>query len=72
MTKLLEQAFAEAAKLPEGEQDKFATWLMAELDSEARWSAAFESSPDALARMAREALEEHGAGKTRPLDPDQL
>jgi hypothetical protein len=33
MTELLEKAFAEAAKLPEQEQDSFASWLLEELAS---------------------------------------
>lgn len=72
MTKLLEKAFEEAGKLPEAEQDKLARWVIAELAAEARWADAFESSADALARVAREALEEHAAGKTVELDPERL
>ena len=72
MTKLLEKAFAEAAKLPETAQDEVAQWLMAELEAETRWAQAFESSSDALAKMARAALQEHAAGETVELDPDGL
>ena len=36
MTKLLERAFARAAKLPAGEQDAFAEFVLAELASEER------------------------------------
>jgi len=38
MTKLLEKAFEEAAKLPAGDQDSLAEWLLAEIESEERWS----------------------------------
>jgi hypothetical protein len=72
MTKLLEKAFAEAAKLPESEQDEVAQWLMAELEAETRWAQAFDSSADALAKMARKALEEHDANETVELDPERL
>ena len=72
MTKMLEKAFAEAARLPEQEQNAFATWILEELVSEERWQKAFASSADALARLADEALEEHRKGNTRPLDPDRL
>ncbi len=41
MTKLLEKAFAEACKLPEVQQDEIAGWLLAEIESEQRWDAAF-------------------------------
>ena len=58
MTELLEEAFAEVARLPDHEQDAFARWLMDELESERRWSRAFETSQSRLAELAREALED--------------
>ena len=72
MTQMLEQAFAEVAKLPEGEQDAFATWIFEELASEQRWAQSFASSHDLLTELAEEALAEHRAGRTQPLDVDQL
>jgi hypothetical protein len=72
MTQLLEQAFAAVAQLPAAEQDALARALLAELASEAAIDAALERRPDALARLADEALEEHRAGRTEPLDPDAL
>jgi predicted amidophosphoribosyltransferase len=72
MTKLLEKAFAEAAKLPAEEQDALATAVLAELDAERRWDRLFAESEDLLADLAEEALAEHGAGRTKPLDPDRL
>jgi hypothetical protein len=71
MTKL-ERAFAEAAKLPAPEQDALAAWILEELASEKRWSEALAGSADALATLADEALADHRAGKTQPLDPDRL
>ncbi len=71
-TELLEQAFAEVAKLPPEEQEAFARWILEELASERRWDEAFANSADALAKLADEALAEHRAGKTQALDPDQL
>ncbi len=67
MTKLLEKAFTEAAKLPQDEQDSLARLLLAELASERRWSEAFAKSQDILAKLADEALAEFDAGKTKPL-----
>ena len=58
MTKLLERAFEEAAKLPAGAQDSLAEWLLAELESEARWSDRFSASADKLAEIAQRALAE--------------
>ncbi len=72
MTQLLEKAFAEAARLPEEEQNNVAAWLIEELGSEARWDQAFARSANELAALAEEALAEHQAGKTQPLDPEQL
>lgn len=72
MTKLLEQAFAEANKLPQDEQDALANFLLEELASERRWTRAFDDSQDLLSQLADEALAEHHAGKTQELDPESL
>ena len=68
MTQLLERAFTEAAKLPEPEQDAMASLLLAELESEQRWSRSFASSQNELAQLADEALRELAAGETLPMD----
>ena len=72
MTTTLETAFDELAKLPPEDQDTFAAWIMAELGAEQRWRKLLASSPDLLAALAAEALNEHRAGKSQPLDPEQL
>ncbi len=73
MGKLLERAIEEAHKLPEREQEAVGAWLLAEIESERRWDELFLRPPsEALKRMADEALEDHRAGRTVPLDPDQL
>lgn len=72
MTRLLEKAFAEAARLSEDEQDAFAALMLEELDSERRWDEKFARSQDKLAQLAAEALAEHRAGKTKPLNVDNL
>ena len=72
MTKLLERAFAEAAKLPPAEQDALAQRWLAELADEQMWDAAFASSQDALTRLGAEALAEHEAGLAQELDPERL
>jgi hypothetical protein len=72
MTWLLEQAFAEAAKLPPAEQDVLAQRLLAELDPDDAWDAAWTRSADKLAALADEALAEFRAGRTEPLDPGRL
>ena len=68
MTQLLERAFAAASKLPEPEQDAFASLLLAELGSEHVWAAAFAASQDQLSALADEALGEFNAGETQPMD----
>lgn len=72
MTKLLKQAFAEANKLSEDEQDALAKFLLEELASERRWTRSFADSQDLLSQLADEALAEHNAGKTQALDPEAL
>jgi len=72
MGRLLEKAISEASKLPEVEQEAIGAWLLAEIQSEARWSELLSRPAPALDRMADQALREHAAGKTTPLDPDSL
>ena len=74
MTVLLKKVFERAAKLPDGEQDEFARHMMAELESEERWTELFSrpKSEDTLVRMADESLAAHRSGRTRLLDPDDL
>ena len=72
MTRLLEEAFEEASKLPELEQNALAKRLLNELAAERKWDKAFASSEDVLSRLADEAIEEHRQGRTKPLDIDSL
>ncbi len=72
MTKLLEKAFSEAAKLPAAEQDALATAVLSEIDADRRWDRLFAESEDLLRELAEEALVESRTGKTKPLDPDRL
>jgi hypothetical protein len=68
MTKSLETAFAKAAKLPAKEQDALAAFLLEELASERKWDEQFAASQDQLALLAREAIAEFKARKTKPLN----
>jgi hypothetical protein len=70
MGKLLEQAVAEASKLPEAEQEAVGAWILAELESERRWDELFARSPGLLSELAAEAIREDEAGLTEPLDPE--
>lgn len=68
MTKLLQQAFEAASKLPEADQNAFAKWVLEELKSEKRWEQSFANSEDVLEMLADEAILEKRAGKTKSLD----
>lgn len=68
MTQMLELAFAEASKLPDAQQDAFASLLLEELREEQRWTKAFGASPDQLSSLADEALAEFEVGETLPMD----
>lgn len=72
MGKLLDRAIAEAAKLSEADQEAIGAWLLAEIESERKWDELFSRTSDVVERMAEEALREHEAGLTTPLDPDTL
>ncbi|MBI1730750.1 hypothetical protein HY229_03245 [Candidatus Acetothermia bacterium] len=72
MTKLLHEAFQEAEKLSEQEQNALAEWLLEELESEQRWDKAFKRSSSLLERLAGEALVEHHSERTQELNPEKL
>ena len=74
MNQLLQKAFDRAAELPQAEQDKFARFLLAELESERQWAELFArpESENLLECLADEALAEHRAGRTRPLALEDL
>ena len=71
MTQLLQKAFERAAQLPQEDQDKFARFLLAELESEQRWAELFgrPESEDLLERLADKALAAH---RTSPADRDTI
>jgi hypothetical protein len=71
MRKALRDAFKEAGKLPEAEQDQLAAAIRAEIEADAAWDARLNASGETLERLADEALAEHRSGRTLPLDPDE-
>ncbi len=71
MTKMMQKALDEILKLPEGEQDAVAEWILESLSDRA-WEQTFSESEDLLAQLADNALKEHRAGKTVPLNADEL
>lgn len=72
MTKILQEAFDQASKLSEAEQDALGRILLEELASERRWENLFAGSDDLLEELADQALAEHDAGRTEKLDPEKL
>jgi hypothetical protein len=72
MTEKLKKAFRAASKLPPDRQDSFADFILAELESEARWDESFARSPELLEKLAAEALAEDDAGETELLIPEEL
>ena len=72
MTKILQEAFDQASKLSEVEQDALGRILLEELASERRWENLFAGSHDLLEELADQALAEHDAGRTEKLDPEKL
>ena len=67
---MLSQVFDKLSKIPAAEQDAAAAILLAEVEPEERWSAAFAASQDALAELADEARRAFAAGETTPLEFD--
>ena len=74
MTQLLQKAFERTAKLPQEEQDKFARFLLAELESKRQWAALFSrpESEDLLDRLADEALTAYRSRRTQPFNIEEL
>jgi len=69
VTKSLEQAFREASKLPEAEQDALAEAIRAEIASDDAWDASFSTSADELGQLADEAIAEHRSSRTQLVKP---
>jgi len=63
MTELLELAIAKLKILSPSEQDAIATLILQELEAEMRWDSAFTQSPDALAKLAGQAMAEYHSGQ---------
>ena len=72
MTDALQKAFDLASRLPDDAQDELAAAILEELEAEAAFDRRLAETAPALERLAREALEEHRAGLSVPLDPDAL
>lgn len=67
MTGLLEKAIKRVEALPDNEQDAIASQILETLDDES-WGSAVDKNRDHIRSLAREALDEHRRGETRPLE----
>jgi hypothetical protein len=72
MTELLEKVIEELSRLPDDQQNSMAQWILEELEDEQRWDTAFSASLPKLEQIAQKALDDHRAGRTRDLNPDEL
>lgn len=68
MTGLREEALKRIESLSPEEQDAIASQILLTLDDEEAWALSFRKDPEKLRSLAREALDEHRSGDTRPLD----
>jgi hypothetical protein len=70
MTAQLKNAIEEASLLTEAEQDALACKMMEAMEViiDAKWDEMFARRPDVLEKLAAEALSEHEAGLTVPMD----
>ncbi len=68
MNSKLKDAFEEASKLPEDEQEALAAIILMEIESERKWQELFDASPELLKKLSEEAEEEYRAGRTEPLE----
>jgi hypothetical protein len=68
MTGLLQKALRRIEVLSDEEQNAIAMQILESLDDEETWTRKLREQPDLLRSLAREAVEEHRRGDTRPLD----
>ena len=74
MTRLLQEAFEQITKLPQEEQNRYAQFLLATLESDQRWAELFArpESEALLEHLADETVAAHRAGRTRPVNIEEL
>jgi hypothetical protein len=71
MVTLLAEAFEQASRLPESEQEELARWILEELSLMQSQAIPAEPTPS-LREMLEEARKAHKEGRTQELDPDTL
>jgi hypothetical protein len=69
VTRLLDAALEKVARLPADDQDRIASLILEELESEAAWQERFLGSPAKLAALAAAARQEITRGEASDEDP---
>ncbi len=72
MSPLLDQAVAEARKLPDAEQDVIAALILQEIEDDRRWDESLARAPGKLAALAARATEQVRDGHCRAAGFDEL
>jgi hypothetical protein len=72
MSPLLDQAVAEARKLPDAEQDAIAALILEEIEDDRQWEASLARSPAKLAALVARAEEQVREGRCRTAGFDEL
>ena len=72
MSQLFEQGITKARKLPDQEQEAIAALILAEIDDEQQWEAAFAQSADKLKALAARATQQVRAGQCREAGFNEL
>lgn len=72
MTTPMQQLMDKLYALPQEKRDTTIQEILALLEDEAEWDRQFSESPDLLDSLADEALAEHRASRTKPLNFDGL
>lgn len=72
MSQLLDQAVAEARKLPLAEQDAIAALILQEIEDDRRWEEALARTPTKLTALANRAREQVRESRCRAAGFDEL
>lgn len=72
MTTLLSKAIKKIENLPPELQDEIAKQILEDIEGELEWRATLAQSQSKLEKLAKKALEESKAGKTKKMGFDEL
>ena len=72
MTKLLSEAIDTLRRLPADEQDRYAGFLLREIEEDREWEQTSVKHADKLRKLADQAIADDRAWRTEELDPDKL